>query len=85
MENYLLKTNFHFNYHSILTFDFLNKYGIYFDYQWLKINSNLLSNLNQIKSFCYSILSKNFHQDFEIILHSLELISNLDGKPLFYW
>src|SRR5271168_3178963 len=45
IEKYLLKTNFHFNYHSIITFYFINKYGIYFDYQWLKINSNILSNI----------------------------------------
>jgi len=85
IEKYLLKTNFQFNYHPILTFDLINKYGIYFNYQWLITNSKLLSNLNEIKLYCYSILSKNFHKDLEIILHSLELISIFDGKPLFYW
>ena len=85
IEKYLLKTSFRFNYHSIVTFYFINKYGIYADYQWLKIYSNILSDLNEIKSFCYSVLSKKFHQDLTIIIDSLELISNLDCKPLFYW
>jgi hypothetical protein len=85
IKKYLLKTNFYFNYHSIITFNFINKYGIYFNYQWLKINSNILSNINEIQSFCYKILSKKFHKDLTIILYSLELISKFDGKPLFYW
>jgi hypothetical protein len=85
IENYLLQTNFHFNSHPILTFYFINKYGIYSDYQWLKTSSNILSNLNQLKSFCYCLLSKKYHQDFSIILDTLELISKFDGKPLFYW
>ncbi len=85
MEKYLSQTNFQFNYHPILTFNFINKYGIYFDYQWLKINANLLANMTEMKSFCYSILTRNFHQDLDILLDSLKLIANLDGKPLFYW
>lgn len=85
IQKYLLQVNFHFNIHSILTFSLINQYGIYFDYQWLETNSQLLTNLNEIKSFCYSICSSNYHHDFNIILHSLQLISNIDGKPLFYW
>ena len=69
------------DYHPILTFYFINKYGIYSDYQWLQN----LSNLNQIKSICYSLISKKYHQDLSIILDSLQLISNIDNKPLFYW
>ncbi|CAF4291582.1 unnamed protein product [Rotaria socialis] len=84
IEKYLSKTNFRFNYHSILTFYFINKYGIYSDYQWLKVYSNILSNLNDLKSFCYSILSNHFHEDLSIIIDSLELISNFDHKPLFF-
>ncbi|CAF0955051.1 unnamed protein product [Rotaria sordida] len=85
IKKFLLKTNFHFNYHSIITFYFINKYGIYSNYQWLNIYSNILSNINQLKNFCYKILSKKFHEDFTIIINSLELISNFDHKPLFYW
>jgi hypothetical protein len=85
IKKYLLQANFHFNYHSIVTFTLINQYGIYFDYQWLQTNSNILSNINEIKSFCYSICSSNFHHDLDIILHSLKLISNIDHKPLFYW
>ncbi|CAF3489569.1 unnamed protein product [Rotaria sp. Silwood1] len=85
IEKYLLKTNFHFNYHSIITFYYINKYGIYSDYQWLNMYSNILSNINEIKTFCYSILSKKFHNDFSVIINSLELIANFDHKPLFYW
>lgn len=85
IEKYLLRANFRFDYHSILTYYFINKYGIYSDYQWLKTYSNVLSDLNQIKSFCYSILSEKFHNDLSIIINSLELISNFDHKPLFFW
>ena len=85
MENYLSKVNFRFSHHSIITFSLINQYGIYFDYQWLQNNRNLLSNLSEIRSFCQSISSPNLHEDLEIILHSLELISKFDGKPFFYY
>ncbi|UJR30907.1 hypothetical protein I4U23_018417 [Adineta vaga] len=85
IENYLSKENFHFNSHPILTFYFINKYGIYSDYQWLKTSSKFLSNLDEIQRFCFQFLSKEYHKDFSIIIHSLDLISHCDGKPLFYW
>lgn len=84
IKKLLLQTNFHFSIHSILTFNLINKYGIYFDYQWLNTNRKFLSNIENIQSFCYEILSKEFHKDLTIILSSLELISKFDKKPLFY-
>jgi len=83
LQNYLLKSHFHFNYHSIITFEFLNKFGIYFDYNWLKIYSTVLKDFKQIQTFCYSIVSEEFHHDLNILLHTLQLISYLDNKPLF--
>ncbi|CAF0852113.1 unnamed protein product [Adineta ricciae] len=85
IQKYLSKENFSLHHHSILTFNFINKYGIYPDYQWLQSSSNLFTNVDEMKTFCSKFLSKEYHVDLSIIINSLDLISQCDGKPLFYW
>ena len=83
IQIYLRRGQFRFDYHSIVTFRLINEYGIYFDYQWLF--EHHLENIRQIQSLCQTMFAENFNEDLQIILHSLELISNFDGKPIFYW
>lgn len=86
IENSLRSVHFQFDYHSNLTFSLINQYGIYFDYQWLNHHAHLLGSRSQIHSLCQSIFSKKiYNEDLQIILYSLEMISNSDGKPVFYW
>ena len=86
IENSLRRVHFQFDYHSNLTFSLINEYGIYFDYQWLNDHAHLLGTRSQIHALCQSMFSaKNYNEDLQIILHSLEFISHFDGKPVFYW
>lgn len=85
IRKYLHHVQFRFDYHSVITFRLINDYGIYLDYQWLYDHEDQLGNLQQIHSLCQRMFPKNFNEDLQIILQSLELISNFDGKPIFYW
>ena len=85
VENYLRKCDFDFLRHSSFTFEMINKHGIYSDYDWLTSHSEFISNIEQLKSFCYSMLTRTIHRDFSIVIDSLRLIANFDGQPMFYW
>ena len=68
-----------------MTFNLINKHGIYHDYAWLREHSEILSNLDRIKSVCYAMSLKSVHADLAILLDSLQSIAEYDGEPLFYW
>ena len=88
IETYLHQSHFDYSSHSILTFNCINQYGIYADYTWLTTHTDLLSNINELKNICYSMLTKSVQKmkkDFSILIDSLQLISKADGQPLFHW
>lgn len=84
LEHLLKKDNFRFERHSELTFELINRFGIYSDLNWLKNHRDLISNDENLKSFCFSFLNSKIHGDFSIIFDSFRSVAEFDGRPLFF-
>ena len=86
IETYLRQSHFHFSSHSIVTFQTINRYGIYADFGWLNDHAAQLSNPTQLKTLSHSMLKTSEEKkDFSVLIDSLQLIAKSDGHPLFYW